>query len=284
MRPFLLLLALLAIAGCGQPPGTTVTCQIDFGDQPADPEIGQKAVAPLERRLYSGGFRRPKVQFTPPDQFTVTVFGADQQTVSRLEQFLTRSGTLEFRILANNRDHKALIERAKKESSQELRDDQGNLLAWWVPVAIGREAGFDSYTEIATRSRDVDHRTTLEILVVKDPFDIDGRYIMVATSDIDQYGFPKVDLTLERNGGKLLARLTANNLPDEAGNFSRQLGIILDGSLYMAPSIRSEIQERVEITGDFTKSEVEDLIAILNAGELPVKLKRVVLKPPAESR
>ncbi|MEN6494805.1 MAG: hypothetical protein ABFD16_10980 [Thermoguttaceae bacterium] len=48
MRPFLLLLALLAIAGCGQPPGTTVTCQIDFGDQPADPEIGQKAVAPLE--------------------------------------------------------------------------------------------------------------------------------------------------------------------------------------------------------------------------------------------
>ena len=42
--------------------------------------------------------------------------------------------------------------------------------------------------------------------------------------------------------------------------FSSKLGIIMDGYLFSAPAIRSAIFKRGEITGDFTREEVQDLV------------------------
>jgi len=53
------------------------------------------------------------------------------------------------------------------------------------------------------------------------------------------------------------------------------LGIILDGKLYSAPIIRTVIHSEGEITGNFTKEEVQDIVNVLNAGSLPLPIKKV---------
>jgi SecD/SecF fusion protein len=69
--------------------------------------------------------------------------------------------------------------------------------------------------------------------------------------------------------------LTGSHLPDEKGDFSYALGIILDGKLYSATRIMSTIRDRGEITGSFTHEQVDDLVRVLNAGSLPVKIRPV---------
>jgi preprotein translocase subunit SecD len=44
--------------------------------------------------------------------------------------------------------------------------------------------------------------------------------------------------------------------------------------LLTAPLIQSTIDERFEITGDFTQEAVEDMVAILRSGTLPARLQR----------
>jgi SecD/SecF fusion protein len=40
-----------------------------------------------------------------------------------------------------------------------------------------------------------------------------------------------------------------------------------------APTINSEIRKQGQITGSFTKKEIENLVRILRTGALPVRLK-----------
>ena len=68
--------------------------------------------------------------------------------------------------------------------------------------------------------------------------------------------------------------MTSSHLPDIASGFTYKLGIVLDGQLYSAPSIQSTITNRGEITGSFTRQEVQDLVNVLNAGSLPAALSK----------
>ncbi|MBN2292437.1 MAG: hypothetical protein JXM70_08435 [Pirellulales bacterium] len=84
-----------------------------------------------------------------------------------------------------------------------------------------------------------------------------------------------MNFQLSSNGGHRFGRLTSDNLPDEVGGFKRHLGIILNGSLYSAPSINGPITTRGQIAGDFTEQEVKDLVVLLNSGSLPVAIRKV---------
>jgi SecD/SecF fusion protein len=64
----------------------------------------------------------------------------------------------------------------------------------------------------------------------------------------------------------------------DVGNNSRastRRAIILDDEVYSAPSIRSMICDRGQITGSFTNEEVEFLERVINAGRLPAKIRAV---------
>ena len=67
-------------------------------------------------------------------QIEVAVFGNDPEDVRRIERLLQDGGTLEFRILANRRDHLPLVEQALRENSPKVLNPAGDLLAWWVPA------------------------------------------------------------------------------------------------------------------------------------------------------
>jgi SecD/SecF fusion protein len=231
-----------------------------------------KLIQAVSRRINPGGVKEVTIRPQGVNQLEIIIPEADEAETARIKSIISRAGTLEFRILANDRDHKSLIERAKASDADKIRDSEGKIQAWWVPVTKGQEKSFASYGEIATREKQIRGKERLEILVVKDPFDVTGDYLSSARTDIDQTGRPKVDFAFNVRGGQLFTQLTKNNLPDDVQDFSRKLGIILDGYLYSAPAIRSTIGDRGEITGDFSKQETEDLVNVLNAGSLPSAL------------
>ncbi len=56
-------------------------------------------------------------------------------------------------------------------------------------------------------------------------------------------------------------------------NIGREMGIVVDGNVMSAPTIRSRIPGTGNITGNFTPEEAQDLAIVLNSGSLPVPVR-----------
>ncbi|KAA1259561.1 bifunctional preprotein translocase subunit SecD/SecF [Rubripirellula obstinata] len=118
---------------------------------------------------------------------------------------------------------------------------------------------------------DSQEMSSIEALMAVDPIlDITGEDLAFAASTFDQNGAPSVAFNLTDAGSSRFFALTTNNAP--VGSRTRQLGIVLDDKLLSAPSIQSPIRKEGRITGRFTREEVEDLVQILKAGQLPAAL------------
>ncbi|MFZ5830037.1 MAG: protein translocase subunit SecD [Planctomycetota bacterium] len=253
--------------------GVILVYQVDPQQKETNKSVDMdELISALSLRINPSGVREITIRAFGPEQVEIIIPNVSEDEARRIEQRISSIGTLEFRILANNRDHASLIERAEKSgSADKLFDAQGNLLAWWVPVREGEEQSFATYGEIARREREVRGAKMTEILVVNDPYNVTGAYLDEASEGYDERGGPAVLFTFNSNGAKLFSELTGKNLPEDQG-FTRKLGIILDGFLYSAPAIQSTISNRGQITGSFTQEEVQDLVNVLNAGSLPAAL------------
>jgi len=75
----------------------------------------------------------------------------------------------------------------------------------------------------------------------------------------------EVSFTWSPKGGERFAALTEANI-------GKPLAIILDGSVYSAPTIQSRIARQGVITGRFSSQEASDLAVILRAGALPIQI------------
>jgi SecD/SecF fusion protein len=96
--------------------------------------------------------------------------------------------------------------------------------------------------------------------------------------DYQQMGQPVVLLEFDAKGAKMFYRVTSAYAPGGSSNTdpnrSRQLAIVLDGTLYSAPAIREAIAGgKAEISGSFTVPEATLLSNILRAGSLPAPVK-----------
>ena len=105
---------------------------------------------------------------------------------------------------------------------------------------------------------------------------IDGGKLRSAMSGMGPDLRPAVHFTFTEAGGDLFGNLTRKNIPgsgSEESQAKRHLAIVLDGQIMSAPTINSEIRTNGQITGSFTKKEVDNLVNILRAGALPASLK-----------
>ncbi len=120
----------------------------------------------------------------------------------------------------------------------------------------------------------------LEVLMIINPIlDIQGSDLSYSTSTFDEHGGPAVAFNLTDLGSGRFRALTQNNAPE--GTHKRQLGIILDDTLLSAPNIQSAISKEGRITGNFTREEVDGLVQILKAGQLPATVTK---QPIAENQ
>ena len=100
-----------------------------------------------------------------------------------------------------------------------------------------------------------------------EPTELTGRYLEKAQVVFNQNSLgPSILVEFDREGSKIFADLTKNNV-------GKAVGIFLDGTLISAPVVREEISDgQAEISGQFTVPEAKTLTRNLNLGALPVPI------------
>jgi len=87
-----------------------------------------------------------------------------------------------------------------------------------------------------------------------------------ASARSSQYGGAsyEIDFSLLPDGARRFGDATSKHIND-------RLAIVLNNEVKSAPNINSQINERGQITGSFTKKAAEDLALVLRSGALPAK-------------
>ncbi|MGF1534846.1 MAG: protein translocase subunit SecDF [Bernardetiaceae bacterium] len=97
---------------------------------------------------------------------------------------------------------------------------------------------------------------------------LEGDVIVDAKQDFGQQGIV-VEMRMNAKGARKWSELTAANIKE-------QVAIVLDGYVYSAPVVQSQIPNGIStISGNFTIEEAQDLANILKAGKLPAPTRIV---------
>ena len=288
----------------------------DLADQGGQRVISEDLIEPLTRRINPSGTQEIVLRPYGEKQIEIIVPEVDQLEVDRIKGLVEEAGVLRFAIVANTQQHQRQIEAAKKQASEgrlqatrsSVEDEAGAQVAIWASVdreKKGIEGKVDPFRVDVSRGTLRDGKTgaivtpqgvidaqtladwaeqeginNLEVLMIYNAsLDVTGSDLAFAASTFDQNGAPAVAFTLTDVGSGKFFALTTNNSP--RGNVQSQLGIVLDDSLLSAPNILQPIRKDGRITGNFTREEVDSLVQILKAGQLPAALTK---QPIAENQ
>ena len=237
-----------------------------------------KLLAAIDRKLNLGAEKLARVRVLGhgPTILDVDVLRTSDANRQRVERLLSRPGMVEFRIMANPHKDGSIIELARKDAvTIDVYDTphrKFNKLASWVPIQQKQIEAFDFKDIVLRKESPWAPGESLEVLVLADSYNVTDEYITKAEVGTDNDG-PCVNFRLNDAGGKLMAKLTGEHLPDLSEHFKYRLGIILDGELVNAPRIASVISNKGTIDGKFTKEQASEIAEALNAGCLPAPLR-----------
>jgi len=201
-----------------------------------------------------------------------------------LMRLLRGAGKLEFRILAqpdpSNPNRTAANNAAYREEIKKYLDQlakygprprPGDNFGWFRidkpeenDIASGRYIVSEYLGTPYVLAHSTDDMGLLN--TGKDDWKLRGAY-----QGMDRQGRPAVHFELDKRGGDKFGLLTRNNL-------QKPLAIFLDGAAMSAATIQSEITTSGQITGNFSRADVDEMINTLNAGVLPARLKEVPLQ------
>lgn len=265
--------------------GTNLVYQLDREeaarlDKEINSQLIQQMVGAIIRRINPSGTEEVTVRQVGADRIEVIIPGDDPELVQQKKNAMTRLGSLEFAIVANQKDHARIIA-AAQDVEDDLRED-GRVIASWKKVAGERIESGEG--RLATRPILEDGKEVgQEVLVIVEPNEdrrITGRYLTRAQQVTDESGAPAVGFTFNQRGGFLFQALTSENRPDAEG-FYTHLAILLDNQVHSAPRIQTTISDQGQISGRFSQQEIDELINVLNAGalEVPFTKNPVTNKP-----
>ena len=260
--------------------GTNLVFEIDDKAAEAEgkeitPDLMDRLVGAVARRLDPAAQEQITVRQVGKNRLEVIIPGADPEDVERKKREMTRLGSLEFAILANRRDHGAIITKAEASTADEIRQG-GRIIASWREVARtpnGQPKEVGTNGEVVSRTVERDGQDVQQYLVILDEptRQVTGRYLTSARETRDQSGALAVGFNFNARGANLFATLTSENRPLQDG-FQRRLAILLDRKIHSAPGVRGVIAESGIIEGQFSQAEIDELVNVLNAGALEVPI------------
>jgi SecD/SecF fusion protein len=240
-----------------------------------------KMVTAISKRINPSGAEEVTVRRVGNDRIEIIIPGADPDLVEQKKRLITKLGSLEFGIVANDKDHERIIADAMRRppGENEVRNADQRVIASWTDVV---ENKFDQSGRQAVRQverTDPVTRKTVKVaqyLIIHKPdkFTVTGKDLTSASPSRDANGNPSVSFKFNPRGAALFGALTQENLPDTTDGFHRHLAILLDGKVHSAPRINSRITDSGTIEGRFDMKEVLELVGVLNAGALEVPLKQ----------
>lgn len=299
--------------------GTTLIYNIIKSDEVVNPTV---LASSLSQRIDSSGTQEITIRPRGSDQIEITVPTTDEYELQQIKNRITTSGQLEFRVVANTRDHsdiiglaraQASLTEAKDRTKADVRDATGRVVGRWYAVGRAKDpvegvrplqTSVDGYiirnsltgqlvtlpqldTTVEYPVEKFLKTSNIESVDVLMALELAGRpYTQVfgddlssATMTTSNMGEPIVAFKLSATGAGKMLELTSSIMP--VGNFFRHMAIVMDGNVLSAPQLRNAISSGGEISGRFTREEVEFLVNILREGKLPAALEKI---PASESR
>ena len=98
---------------------------------------------------------------------------------------------------------------------------------------------------------------------------LEGDVVVSAKDEYDHFGKPAVSMSMNTDGSRRWAQLTKQNI-------GKSIAIVLDGYVYSAPNVNTEITGgNSQITGHFTPEQAKDLANVLKSGKMPAPARIV---------
>jgi SecD/SecF fusion protein len=264
--------------------GTNMVFQVKPEGKDLTDAVMDRMVGAVSQRINASGTEEITVRRVGQDRIEVIVPGEDPQTVDDIKRKITRLGSLEFFICADNTDQQIVRLANELNKSESVLEIDGEIVARWVPAFeknglpkfLDRDAIRRTVQKIRKVNGKMENYETEEYLLLVESEDqqVTGKYLRSASPDFDQNGAIVVSFTFDQTGGYLFGQLTGRNAP-KAGNAKRKLAIVLDRMVFSAPDINEQITTRGQISGGqggFDRAEAEELANVLNAGALEVPI------------
>jgi SecD/SecF fusion protein len=200
-----------------------------------------QAVEVLRKRVDQFGVAEPVIQPVGANQILIQLPGLSEADKESAATNIQKAAFLEFRL---------------------VKDDSDDIIQNNEPIPPGYE--LLKHVEPPQNGK----QSPPEIVVVKKRAEpgLSGDIVKSARMGRGNLGGPIIEFELTDAAGKRFGDVTRNNI-------GHRLAIVLDGELYSAPNINSEIDNNGEITGHFTQEEAQKLAAVLqNPLRAPLKV------------
>lgn len=282
--------------------GTRFVLQVDTSelDSDASRDAQSRALEVIRNRVDAMGVSEPVIYTEPGNRIIVEIPGLKTEDRERAIKNIQSAAFLEFRMVHPDNDRLTdelmskgaapegyriitvdeprqgggaeAVKYLKRDKSKDApgtteADVRKRLAAFKAPAG---------YELMLQRARHHEQDLFLPNFVSKRR-ELTGESIANAAIDYDMVQRPVVSMRFDSAGSRRFANLTADYAPGGAknpGNTRRQLAIILDGTLYSAPTIREAIHGgQAQIEGSFSIKEAQDLSLVLRAGALPAPVK-----------
>ncbi len=272
--------------------GTSYTLEIDDsqGLEGSLSDARGRALEVIRNRVDSMGVAEPNIYPDGEKRIVVQIPGMKTEDRERASANIRKAAFLEFRMVHPKNDEliKNLFQDHKVPNGYEIVSlpGRGNGDFWvrkGAPPSEAERAALRRFEEKAG----YDLLFEKEVVEKKDYFrpyyvsrkaELTGDSLKSASVDYQQFGQKVVQISFDAKGRKIFAKVTADHAPGGAKNPDpngrHYLGIVLDGTLYSAPFIRTSIPGgEAVIEGTFTLEEASDLALVLRAGALPAPLR-----------
>ncbi|MFC1497835.1 protein translocase subunit SecD [Verrucomicrobiota bacterium] len=251
-----------------------------------------RALEVLRNRINGLGIEEPII-FSGNERITIQLPGADEVQRRKAEEIIKSVAFLEFRMV-DKRSAELVGDLFKKNLAPEgyriVTVERGTY--YQRDISFPQSAMDDEYLErlknfhvpdrgceFLLEKDEMADRTVYRPHFVRIRRELTGEYLKDAAVDFRGLGQPVVTLSFNSEGASKFAKITKAYCPGgtkNTGSDLRQLAIVLDGTLYSAPTIRTEIiGGNAEISGNFTRDQANFLCNILKAGSLPAPVKIV---------
>lgn len=280
--------------------GTSYVLQVDTSalDEEAKKDAQARALEVIRNRVDSMGVAEPIIYPEPGNnRIVVQIPGLRAEDRERALKNLQSAAYLEFRMVHPKNDELVEDLFAKNMAPPGYKivsiDEQGYAGQWRTVKYYKREGKAETDPKQAQIERErlrsfqapAGYEFMLEKVVkqgqdlyrpyfVSRRAELKGEALKNAWVEYQSLGQPIVSLRFDSKGAKKFAQVTSDYAPGGAKNPSpdgrRYLAIVLDGTLYSAPFIKTPIHGGAAIIeGSFSVKEAQDLAVVLRAGALP---------------
>jgi preprotein translocase subunit SecD len=221
-------------------------------DRIKDSAINQ-ALETIRNRIDQFGVAEPLIQRLGRNQIAIQLPGIKDP--ERAKALIQKTAQLEFKMLDDSQIALEIPERVEKGKEAELRKTFTERLPEGAEILFGPLKG------------DTNERRLRNVYLVKKDADLTGDVLQDAQVTYDDFNQPRISFWLDSKGAREFEKITAANV-------GKPMAIVLDGTVYSAPTIRDRIAGGTGvIEGLFSLNEAKDLALVMRAGALPAPLR-----------